>query len=457
MPTGSCIKPPDPPPPTAACQVWYKQPGPPPPTASCYICLENSADRKPLLRNCACRGDAGWAHVTCLAEFAASKVTEAQQKQDFVNWLGLVNVGPFWEHCILCKTPYMQNVGAAMAEAFVKQYAHLPDTNQLRFLSLYALAKSRFDVNDHDGGVELYNRLLKMCNFMTSKGIDVRCSKSNVLSMMGTEFMVKQQFDDALPIFEQIREIVVAVYGPNSPEVEENNEMIVLLKEKIGIGGRDHQQRDMAAELIRARERFRKNQGCGNTLQRLSIHSRLVDALRDDGRHQEAMEQLEKVLADSIQSLGPNHPNTHLFEHDMNLYRQKMLQFDTLMASNSSAAGVTASEKKDVWAVIDCEQQPAINGQRVQVLRATKDARKYVCLIKNDKGVSTKFKAAPNQFILETETTVVVHGLVSSTDLNGIIGRICSFDKEKRRYAVSVEIKKTYVSIKPINLNIVFT
>ena len=62
----------------------------------------------------------------------------------------------------------------------------------------------------------------------------------------------------------------------------------------------------------------------------------------------------------------------------------------------------------------------------------------------------------PNQFILETGTTVVVHGLVSSTDLNGSIGRICSFDKEKRRYAVSVGKKKT-VSIKPINLNTVFT
>ena len=50
----------------------------------------------------------------------------------------------------------------------------------------------------------------------------------------------------------------------------------------------------------------------------------------------------------------------------------------------------------------------------------------------------------------------MVHGLVSSIDLNGAIGNIRLFDKEKRRYAVFVEEKKTDVLIKPINLNVVF-
>ena len=131
-----------------------------------------------------------------------------------------------------------------------------------------------------------------------------------------------------------------------------------------------------------------------------------------------------------------------------------MLQLETPSASDSSAAAV--SQKKDVWAVIDCVQQPAISGQRAQVLRATKDARKYICLIKNDNGVSTKFKVTPNQFILEAGTMVVVHGVVSSKDLNDSIGIIRSFDKKKIRYAVSVRTKKTAVSIKPVNLSVVF-
>ena len=171
---------------------------------------------------------------------------------------------------------------------------------------------------------------------------------------------------------------------------------------------------------------------------------KLVVALGKDGKVPESMEQLEKVLAKSRQSLGPDHPETLRYENDAKQYRHMM------------AAGATTSQKKEIWAVIDCEQQPAISGQRVQVLGKPTNCANYICSIQNDKGGSTKFKAALNHFILEKGTLVVVHGLVSSTDLNGKNGLICSFDKEKRRYAVSIEKTKKTVLIKPINLNIVF-
>jgi len=122
------------------------------------------------------------------------------------------------------------------------------------------------------------------------------------------------------------------------------------------------------------------------------------------------------------------------------------------------AAGSTTWQKKEVWAMIDCAQQPAINGQRVKVLRATKDAHKYICLIKNfQNGVSSKFKVTPNQCILETDTTVEVQGLEQKREfLNGSIGIVRSFDKEKRLYTVGVGTKKTSITTKPRNLKVVF-
>ena len=426
---------------------------PPPTTASCYICLENSADsnNQPLRRNCACRGDAGWAHVACLAEFAASKVTEAAQQRELDPSF---DVASLWEKCILCKTPYMQNMGVAMAEAFVKHYEHLPDTTVLRFCSLSALAASRYNVGDNDGALEMYDRLQQMCDFMTSDGIDVRIREANILGMMGAVFLSKQQFNDALHSYERVRELYVALYGPNSPDVQQYNSMLVTVKERIRTEERGHM--DPAAELLLARQRFKESQELVDISHKLYIHLMLVQALKDNGQHQEAMEQFEELLAESRQSLGPNHPDTLEFENCANYYYRGMLQIETPIASNSSVAGATPSPKKDVWAVIDCEQQPAINKQRVKVLRATKDAQKYICLIKNHNGVSSKFKVTHNQCILETGTMVEVHGLLSSIDLNGSIGIICSFDKEKRRYAVSVEKKKTAVLIRPINLYIAF-
>ena len=425
-------------------QVPIKQPDPPPPTASCYICLEHSTIDQPLLRNCACRGDAGWAHVACLAKFAASKVMETQREED-----PSLSYTEIWEGCILCKTPHMQYMGVAMAKAFVKQYEHLPDTNALRFSSLFSMALSRFGVGNHDGAVELFLRLLKMCDFLTSEGIDAYIQEENVLSMLGALFQIQQKFNDALLIFKRQRELLVSIYGPNHPEIQDNTEMIVKVKERLGIGERGHT--DPAAELVAARQEFKESRECDDIGHRLTIHFRLVVALRNDGKFYEGMKQFEELLTESRQSLGPDHPKTLRYENAASEYRQKILQLETALASTSLAAGA-----RDVWAVIDCEQQPAISGQRVQVLRATKDAQKYICLIKNHNGVSSKFKVTQNQFILETGTTVVVHGVVSSVDLNGSTGIIRSFDKEKRRYAVRVGNKKSTVSIKPINLNVVF-
>ena len=95
---------------------------PPTPTASCYICLENGTENGTLLRNCACRGDAGWAHVACLAKYSANKVVDARKKDPQCPIL------KYWNTCLLCKTNFMQNMGLAMASACVQQYEHLLDT-----------------------------------------------------------------------------------------------------------------------------------------------------------------------------------------------------------------------------------------------------------------------------------------------------------------------------------------
>ena len=418
----------------------YKQPGPPPPTASCYICLENSTDSKPLLRNCACRGDTGWAHVACLAKFATSKVTEAQREKD----PSIDKSCKFWEfteNCILCKTPYMQNMALAMAEAFVKQYEHLPDTNELRCLSLYYLASSRYNVDDTDGALELYKGLLQTYGILTKTGVDVRMEEGNVHGSIAALFLKNNQFKNALTSIERQRELCVAVCGPNSLEVQRVTDMKDTMMERIGYeeGERSHQRGDPAADLVLARKKFKEyweDTRTTNRSKRFGLYLSLILALRKNKKHQECLEKCEELIAESRQIFGSDHPDTQKYENLAKHYRQLM-----------------------VWAVIDCEQQSAINGQRVQVLRATKDARKYICLIKNRNGVSSKFKVTPNQFILETGTRVKVQGLASSTYLNGIIGIIRSFDKEKRLYAVSVSVEtmKTFVvPIKPINLNVYF-
>jgi len=320
--------------------VCYNQPGPPPPTASCYICLEDGTDSEgqPLLRNCACRGEAGWAHVACLANFADNKTMEAQRKQDHS-----IDISSFWNTCILCKTSHMQNMALAMADAFVKKYEH-SDIIGLRFASLNSLARSRYNNEDFDGAFALLVRLQEMCDFLTSKGSDVRRQEGNLLSMIGGVFIVKEKFNDALSTFERQRELYVAVFGPNSPEVQKNTRRTAFVKEHIGIGERRHHREDTAAELVRARERFRENQECVDIRHRLSIHSNLVDALRGDGRYHEAVKQMKELVFESRQNLGPSHPDTLMIRNKA----AHLLLESKQNLTNDAAKYQQASEKKDM-------------------------------------------------------------------------------------------------------------
>ena len=185
----------------------------------------------------------------------------------------------------------MHYMGLAMAEAFVKQYEHLPDSTALRFTSLCSLALGRYNVRDYDGAFGVLVLLQQLCDVLTSNGVcDVRSKKGLILGMLGGVLLKKGKFNEALTTFERQREFLVAVYGPNSPQTEYSNEMIVKIKKSIGIGERGNRKGDSAAELVVARQRLKESHESVDISYRFYYYMRLVDALKSDGRHQESLE-----------------------------------------------------------------------------------------------------------------------------------------------------------------------
>ena len=416
-----------------------KQPGPPPSTASCYICLEDGTDSEgqPLLRDCACRGEAGWAHVACLAKYAVSKITEARRKPDHS-----VDAAAVWKNCILCKTPYVQNMGLAMAEACVKHYEDRPDTNEGRWFSLDYLATINVKLGNHNAALKSFNRLLEIFKIVTRQGRDVRAAEFKVLGGLTLAYMKRDQFKDAITTIERQIEVGIDLKGPNSSSIRERKKMLTMLYRMIG----ERRVVDTAAELVSARQRFKEVEKDNiDTKTKFGYQLVVVHALSEDGQTEEAIKTLQNMISESRRALGPDHPVTLEYQN---------LAKDFRLKHEAEGAEI---QKKNVWAVIDYEKKPAIHGQRVKVLKATKkDAGIYICQFKNRNDVSTKVKVVHDQFILDAGTAVVVHGLVSSKVLNGSTGIIHSFDKEKYRYVVNVGTKKAPVLIKPINLNIVF-
>jgi hypothetical protein len=84
---------------------------------TCYICTQalHWKTKEGLVRGCACRGTAGFAHVSCLAEQAKILVAEAEANN--------LDDGPFnerwhrWHTCSLCEQDYHGVVKCALGWA----------------------------------------------------------------------------------------------------------------------------------------------------------------------------------------------------------------------------------------------------------------------------------------------------------------------------------------------------
>ena len=84
---------------------------------TCFICTQalHWKTKEGLVRGCACRGTAGFAHVSCLAEQAKILVAEAEENNKDSQWHR-------WQKCSLCEQNYHGVVHCALGWACWKTY-----------------------------------------------------------------------------------------------------------------------------------------------------------------------------------------------------------------------------------------------------------------------------------------------------------------------------------------------
>ena len=125
---------------------------------TCYICTQalHWKTKEGLVRGCACRGTAGFAHVSCLAEQAKILVAEAEE-----NNLGSKAKGEWarWDTCSLCKQQcHGCRVVHALGWACWKTYLGRPEADRIvlagdqRAWERLIRCKSQRGRVDRDGG-----------------------------------------------------------------------------------------------------------------------------------------------------------------------------------------------------------------------------------------------------------------------------------------------------------------
>ena len=106
---------------------------------TCYICTQalHWKTKEGLVRGCSCRGTAGLAHVSCLAEQAKILVAEVEENNLGAN--AMISRWRRWYTCSLCEQEYHGVVRCALGWACWKTYVGRPEAGWPRQLAMCQL------------------------------------------------------------------------------------------------------------------------------------------------------------------------------------------------------------------------------------------------------------------------------------------------------------------------------
>ncbi len=147
---------------------------------TCYICTQalHWKTKEGLVRMCACRGTAGFAHVSCLAEQAKILFAEAEE-----NNLGVKALNERWHRwavCGLCEQRYHGVVYHALGWACWKTYVGRPETDQIRSNAMNLLGNGLFAAKHHEDALVLKEAELSMMRRLGAPEENILVTLSNL-------------------------------------------------------------------------------------------------------------------------------------------------------------------------------------------------------------------------------------------------------------------------------------
>ena len=118
-------------------------------TPSCWICLDDGSE-EPLRRECACRGAAGWAHLSCLSDYAMAQSKDILQRiergacaaEDIGHFVFL---GEPWRLCSNCKQDHGPKMKVDLSIEFAERAKDYPDNELMGLSAQFLLAESHSD------------------------------------------------------------------------------------------------------------------------------------------------------------------------------------------------------------------------------------------------------------------------------------------------------------------------
>jgi hypothetical protein len=284
----------------------------------CYLCLDGGADEQ-LRRDCACRGtDAGFVHLSCLTNYAAtkSKRWDGRDMDEFVE--------P-WAFCPGCHQYYQNELAIDIASEFVlfvrRQY---PDDTRMQVESLYVKMCALIDmfvrlqpVQKREAGItanvllSLIDRMKTEVSPLTRRYSQVEANAYGVHGRIAIDEGTEESARRAQAQFENQLEVNEAIGNDQGIATAKRN--IAYAKSMYESGSSNEELVKVSRELydLHISELGEENE---YTIEAGRFYA--ID-LRKANRGDEARELLTKLLATSKQVLGPHHSKTKEVESEL--------------------------------------------------------------------------------------------------------------------------------------------
>ena len=138
---------------------------------TCYICYGEGDEDEGLVRGCACRGGAGFAHVSCLARGAQVAVQR-----------GVQNRWKRWHTCGLCKQKYHGVVACALGWSCWRKYLGRSECHNVRIWAMNQLGNGLHDARHDADALTVREAELAMKQRVGAPEGEVLVAKSNLAS-----------------------------------------------------------------------------------------------------------------------------------------------------------------------------------------------------------------------------------------------------------------------------------
>ena len=336
---------------------------------TCYICYGEGDEDEGLVRGCACRGDSGFAHVSCLARGAQA----ADERDADTGWAR-------WSTCRQCGQDYHGVVSCALGWACWKTYVGRPETDKLRGFAISVLGNGLSDADRDEDALSVREADLAMMWRVGAPEEDVLSTLNN----LANTYRRLGRDEEALAMRQEI-------YSGRRELNGEEHEETLKVADNYAMTLLDLERFEEAKSLLRKVMPVARRVLGESSETTLMIRWNYAKALyRDDGATLddvcEAVTTLEDAERIARRVFGGSHPTTLGIEQHLRKLAAIIAHIDTQRAELEAEFAAEEQRLDDEQQAIEADFERALAESKRKVAESKRKVAEAMAALKRERS-----------------------------------------------------------------------